>query len=135
VAPFNVHCRDCELLLGERYENVNRWMDELFKKHGPRHRRFRHCWAGVREARQLFGEGGAKAAIVHIVRDCGAVPRERDYDEEAEGNLFGIVLAQAYVRNDELDASGLEKFRKAVADETHKFNTGGGHEMATSIVR
>jgi hypothetical protein len=85
MAKFEQHCFDCKAILGNRHEEVNRWMDGLFWKKGPAHRRFRHHMHGVRKAQELFGPEGAKAAIVHIVRDMGAVPRERDYDEVPEG--------------------------------------------------
>lgn len=105
------------MILGDRYEIVNRWMDELFAKYGPNHRRQRHHWRGVREAKYLFGEAGAKAAIVHIVRDCGEVPRERDYDVQ---NL-GIVIAPEYLMYDGLTESAQDKFRAAVQKEFEKF--------------
>ena len=113
MAKFEDHCRDCERLLGDKHENVNRCIDELFKQYGPKHRRHRHCWKGVREARQLFGDLGAKAAIVHIVRDCGAVPAQRTYDEQS----LGIVLAPEYLIYDGLNETALEKFKKAVEED------------------
>ena len=60
----------------------------MFWKKGPAHRHYRHHTNGVRKALELFGPKGAKAAVVHIVRDLGAVPRERDYDEVPEGVLI-----------------------------------------------
>src|SRR5271154_6168755 len=108
MAHFNDHCRDCERLLGDRHEIVNHWMDELFRKEGPKHRRHRHCWKGVREARQLFGLEGAKAAIVHIVRDCGGVPDQRTYDE----TQLGIVIAPEYMASDSEEAQA--NFKKSV---------------------
>lgn len=93
MAKFEDHCRDCERILGNKHEDVNRWMDELFKKYGPEHRRHRHCWRGVQEVKRLWGVEGAKAAIVHIVRDCGEVPDQRSYDQT---NL-GIIIAPAYL--------------------------------------
>ena len=124
MAKFEEHCRDCERLLGDRHENVNRWIDELAKQYGANHRRHRHCWRGVREAKQLFGELGAKAAVVHIVRDCGAVPRERDYDKQ---NL-GIVIAPEYLTYDGLDETAFEKFNKAVQNEWERWEELGGTE-------
>lgn len=105
------------MILGDRHEAVNRWMDELFRQYGPRHRRHRHHWHGVREAKRLWGEAGAKAAIVHIVRDCGAVPRERDYDE----TQLGIVIAPEYLMYDGMNESAQEKFRAAVQKDFEKF--------------
>jgi hypothetical protein len=93
LAHFERHCKDCEAILGDRHEGVNKWMDELFSKFGPNHREWRHHWRGVWEAKKVFGPEGAKAAIVHIVRDCGAVPKARDYGKT---NL-GIVVAPAFL--------------------------------------
>lgn len=106
-------------MLGNRHENVNRWMDELYKTFGPRHRRHRHCWKGVREARSIFGEQGAKAAIVHIVRDCGGVPSQRTYDETA----LGILLAPEYLIYDGANETAFEKFKAAVDAEFEKYDT------------
>jgi hypothetical protein len=80
MASFEQHCRDCEAILGDRHEAVNGWLDSYFATLGSDHRRRSHHADGVREARELFGLEGAKAAVVHIVRDCGRVPQERDYD-------------------------------------------------------
>lgn len=85
MAHFEQHCRDCKAILGNRHEDVNKWLDALFWKKGAGHRRYRHHSNGVRQAKELFGVEGAKAAVVHIVRDCGQVPRERDYDRVPEG--------------------------------------------------
>jgi hypothetical protein len=79
VPSFDVHCRDCERILGDRHEKVNRWLDELFRMKGPAHRKLRHHAHGIQLAQQLFGIEGAKAAIVHVVRDCGHVPNDSDY--------------------------------------------------------
>jgi len=116
MAHFEQHCRDCERLLGERFENVNHWIDELFRQYGANHRRHRHHWGGVREAHRLFGEAGAKAAIVHIVRDCGDVPRERDYDKT---NL-GIIIAPEYLMYDGVERAP-EKFAQAVNQAWEKY--------------
>lgn len=81
MASFEQHCRDCDNILGDRHEAVNRWLDSFFNKLGSDHRRLLHHSNGVRQARELFHIEGAKAAVVHIVRDCGRVPQERDYDK------------------------------------------------------
>jgi hypothetical protein len=120
MAKFEDHCRDCERILGGRREDVNRWMDELFRQHGPRHRKFRHCWHGVCEARKIFGAEGAKAAIIHIVRDCGAVPDQRVYDE----TQLGIVLAPEHATGS-ADNAAFEKFRIAVEEDFKKAVTKG----------
>jgi hypothetical protein len=95
MAHFEQHCRDCEEILGNRHEDVNRWIDQYFKTHGPRHRKLLHHWGGVRQAREFFGDDGARAAIVHIVRDCGDVPRAREY-QRPQG-IQGLIIAPKYV--------------------------------------
>lgn len=126
MAKFGDHCKDCERLLGAKFEDVNHWMDELFRKDGPKHRRHRHCWKGVREAAQLFGPLGAKAAIVHIVRDCGGVPDQSTYNETA----LGIVLAPEILLYDG-ETTAVEKFKAAVEvdwkkwDELNRGEAGG----------
>lgn len=79
MAHFEDHCSDCELILGNRHEEVNHWIDELFRQFGPSHRKFRHHEDGVNQAQRKFGGDAWKAAVVHIVRDCGYVPKETDY--------------------------------------------------------
>lgn len=79
MASFNEHCRDCERLLGDRCENVNRWMDEMHSKHGLMHRFVRHHWRGVKEAEKLFGSVGRNAAIIHILKDCGRIPEAHEW--------------------------------------------------------
>ena len=79
MASFEQHCNDCERLLGLCYEEVNHWMDEYFRTHGPYHRQFRHHWDGVKQVHKLYGRDWAKAVIIHIVRDCGGVPNKSDY--------------------------------------------------------
>lgn len=122
MATFEQHCLDCEKLLGNRHEDVNRWVDGLFWKLGPRHRRMRHNTHGVRLAGELFGPEGAKAAIVHIVRDVGAVPNERDYNTFPEG----IEVAPGFVA----PTLGYEQFWdefRAKAEEEIKRVLGAQH--------
>ncbi len=114
LAHFEQHCKDCEAILGARHEDVNRWLDGLFWKLGPRHRRMRHNVGGVRRAGELFGPGGAKAAVVHIVRDVGLVPRERDYDRLLAGDPL-MALPPDFTAEYERDFGG---FRRKVQEET-----------------
>jgi len=120
MAHFNQHCRDCKNLLGDPCENVNRWIDELFKTKGPNHRRIRHHWNGVWEAFRLFGEIGARAAIVHIVRDCGAVPNERWFDRE-DANALGIIISPEFLMYAGHNITAEQKFRMAVEKEWVKW--------------
>jgi hypothetical protein len=82
MAAFEEHCRDCERVLGSRCEDVNRWIDAEFKKYGANHRFARHHWRGVDEAEKLYGALGRKAAMVHILKDCGRVPQAREWNEK-----------------------------------------------------
>lgn len=87
MASFEEHCRDCERLLGQRCEDVNRWMDAEFKRFGPLHRFMRHHTRGIKEAKEQFGEFGGKAAILHILKDCGFIPTGRDWQEQRVDSL------------------------------------------------
>lgn len=79
MAPLAQHNSDCVRFLGEPFDNVNVWIDEYFAQYGPTHRKFRHHHEGIEEARDLFGDRGATAAAIHILRDCRHIPRKRDY--------------------------------------------------------
>lgn len=80
MASLAQHNNDCLKFLGEPFENVNRWVDEYFAQYGPTHRRFRHHREGIEEARALFGDRGATAAAIHILRDCRQIPQKKDYE-------------------------------------------------------
>ena len=71
MADFEQHCRETQIILGNRFEIVHRWLDEFFlsPQYGTRHRRLRHHEAGIHEAARLFGPEAAKAARIHIVTD------------------------------------------------------------------
>lgn len=95
VAAFEEHCRDCERILGDRCEEVNRWMDDGFDKYKAHHRFLKHHRRGVVIAGKKFGELGRQAALVHVLRDCGKIPLPNDYDYSklADGPL--ILPAEA----------------------------------------
>ena len=93
MASFEQHCRDCERILGDRHEQVHRWLDRHFGAKGADHRRILHHTRGVDEVEEMWGRKAAEAAVVHIVRDCGKVPRERDYYRPSQG----IEIAPAYI--------------------------------------
>jgi hypothetical protein len=54
---FEEHSKECHDKLGEKYEDVHRWLDEYAcsAKYGMRHRRARHHQAGIGEARSHSG--------------------------------------------------------------------------------
>ncbi len=77
------HCADCVDELGEPFDEVHEWLDALQADYGPMHRPFRHHTEGVEKVRAMWGDGAARAAEIHILRDCGGViptPQEiRDF--------------------------------------------------------
>lgn len=90
MATFEQHCRECEAELGDRFEHVHRWLDELQPEYGPMHRVFRHHTEGVDRVRGRWGETAAHAAELHIRRDTGGslptpgqLRREWDIDPDA----------------------------------------------------
>ena len=87
MAAFEDHCRDCQRFLGDRCEQVQAWIDELFRHVGPVHRAWRHHRRGVDDAERKFGPVGRQAALIHILRDCGHIPKPRDYAEEKVDSL------------------------------------------------
>jgi hypothetical protein len=95
MAAFEEHCRDCERIIGNRCEQVNHWLDEKFCQFGPLHRFARHHWRGVDEAGKQWGELGRKAAIIHILKDCGWVPSARDWEEKRVDSL-GFKVTRPY---------------------------------------
>ena len=112
MAPLHQHMKDCERFLGAPYEEVHRWIDEFYATAGPKHRKFRHHWEGVSAAESLFGEEGAKAALVHILRDCRNVPKAEDYESGA-ADALGLKAAwpvSAYIHYTEEAFSTLVKY-------------------------
>ena len=78
MASLQQHCADCRRELGEPFEHVHQWLDALFKVLGTKHRSARHHAGGVEQVRKMWGDRAARAAEIHIERDCGAVPSEAD---------------------------------------------------------
>ncbi len=114
MATFEEHCQDCFRLLGDRHERVNAWLDREFSKRGSDHRRILHHTRGVEEVDGMWGREAAKAAIVHIVRDCGQVPRERDYYRTYSPC---IEIAPAYMAEGKLVGLSWDAFRAGAASE------------------
>jgi hypothetical protein len=75
MASIDEHCRDCLASLGNEYKEVNAWLDEYAPTMGLHHRVMRHHKEGVEEARKIWGDDAAKAAEIHIMKDCyGEIP-------------------------------------------------------------
>lgn len=70
-----VHCSDCVRELGEPFEEVHIWLDELFEFCGSDHRDIRHNTLGVEKVRQMWGDKAARAAEIHILADEGCIPK------------------------------------------------------------
>ncbi len=82
MATFHEHSEDCRRELGDPFEKVHAWLDELQSEYGPMHRRFRHHTEGVERVRSKWGDAAAEAAAIHIRKDCGGViPSQSRYSE------------------------------------------------------
>ena len=87
MASLQEHCADCRRELGDDYRHVHIWLDALFKALGPKHRSVRHHAGGVEKVRKLWGDRAARAAEIHIRRDCGGVVPSESNAQIA--SLFG----------------------------------------------
>ena len=74
MPKFEKHCEDCIRELGKPFEEVHRWLDELFAVVGSDHRDIRHNVMGIEKVRKMWGDQAAKAAEIHVVADEGKVP-------------------------------------------------------------
>jgi hypothetical protein len=106
------HNADCQKILGQECNEVNAWLDDAFRKFGPRHRFVKHHWEGVAKAEELFGETGKQAAIIHILRDCGHIPSAKDY-EDGTVDVLGFKQDDGEYFIGHWDAIA---FRKAVSE-------------------
>lgn len=70
MGTFEQHSEDCQRELGARFEHVHEWLDELQDEYGPVHRVFRHHTKGIEMIRARWGDDAARAAEIHIRRDC-----------------------------------------------------------------
>lgn len=90
MPSFSEHCADCRRELGEPFAHVHEWLDALFKVLGPKHRSARHHAGGVEQVRKMWGDRAARAAEIHIMRDCGVVPSEKDAQMVGMFGMSGI---------------------------------------------
>jgi hypothetical protein len=75
MASEEEHCRDCVIALGKSYWEVHQWLDEFFPTMGVHHRLRRHHTEGVKAVRKKWGDEAARAAEIHILKDCfGKIP-------------------------------------------------------------
>ena len=76
MPKFAEHCADCQREMGEPFEQVHQWLDELFSMVGSDHRDIRHNVLGVEKVRKMWGDRAAQAAEIHIKADeHGIVPQ------------------------------------------------------------
>lgn len=75
---YEVHCARTIDKLGEPFEQVHLWIDELAYvagtgwegvKFDPEHRQYRHHLEGIELVRKRWGEKAAQAAILHVLDD------------------------------------------------------------------
>jgi DNA-binding GntR family transcriptional regulator len=75
MSHISEHCSDCVRILGDDFRHVHIWLDEFFATKGAKHRVMRHHVEGVEEVRRKWGDRAARAAEIHIMKDCyGQVP-------------------------------------------------------------
>jgi predicted glycoside hydrolase/deacetylase ChbG (UPF0249 family) len=97
MAKVETHIKDCEHVLGESFEHVHRWLDELAKKWNPMihleyHRQFRHHAEGIAYIKKRWGFYAERAGKLHIIRD-----------NEMYLNLDIISYAIRMIREDQID--------------------------------
>ena len=85
MASLKEHCEDCVRELGEPFEEVHLWLDELFPVLKEKHRDARHHSGGIQQIIEKWGKKAGKAAEIHILKDCGKIPTEK---EAQMWNLF-----------------------------------------------
>ena len=74
MASRKTHNEDCFRILGQEFDEVNKFIDAYAAKYPPPlflefHRKFRHNAWGVEQARKKWGALAAMAAKIHIIRD------------------------------------------------------------------
>ena len=85
MATINLHCEDCEALLGDPCLEVHEFLDQYaaffpVQRFFEYHRTFLHNRYGLDIAGAKWGERGRKAAMIHIVRDYMEAPIPRDLE-------------------------------------------------------
>ena len=94
MSSFEEHCQECQQKLGDRCEEVNRRIDQF--AHYPnmaflsQHRQFLHHAEGIAYFTRAYGKRGGEAARLHVLRDCGQIPRAQDYCDGTV-DCYGMV--------------------------------------------
>ena len=79
MATINLHCEDCEIVLGDPCLEVHEFLDQYaayfpIRQFFEYHRSFLHNYYGLSVVESRWGELGRKAAILHLVRDYMEFP-------------------------------------------------------------
>lgn len=79
MSEIKNHCEDCEALLGDACLEVHEFLDQYAPFFPIRvfyeyHRSFLHNSYGLKLIKEKWGEIGAKAAMIHLVRDWLGTP-------------------------------------------------------------
>lgn len=92
MASYDEHCADCVRVLGRPYGWVHAWLDALYdpEKRDIAHRIHRHNRETVDMMREKLGDGAAKAAEIHIIKDMGSVMRKYEVVCLYKPNLRGL---------------------------------------------
>lgn len=109
MAHIRQHQADCVRFLHAPFREVHEWLDEFSPLLGAGHRKVRHHREGVQQARSIFGGEGAKAAVIHILRDCRNIPSREDY-ETGVADALGLRRewpVTAYIKYSEEDFEAL----------------------------
>ncbi len=96
MASLAEHLQECQAKLGNPFEEVNYRLDQF--AHWPdeaslvAHRKFLHHQEGIDYITQRYGPVAGEAARLHVLRDCGHIPRAQDY-------YTGVVTSQGLPRS------------------------------------
>lgn len=86
MASCKDHGDDCKRILGNDWNIVHCWLDEMYR-YDPgnlMHRAYRHHTEGVAKVLEMWGEEAAKAAEIHIRRDFPGldnIPTVKDWED------------------------------------------------------
>ena len=84
MASIKEHVSDCQAELGKGWDCVHHWLDEYAKIYWPwmGHRTHRHHKEGIEECRAMWGDDGARAAEIHILKDEGNIPSREEINKK-----------------------------------------------------
>jgi len=99
MPSFEEHCKHTHKELGNRFEEVHRYLDSYVRQFGYAHRFLLHHKEGIEEVRKYYGDEAAEAARLHIILDCeGYIPKKSDY---STGKVDGCGILRVHEENKE----------------------------------